>query len=247
MVRGACSCWPACCTPRCVGPLVSLLYVRTASVAYLNLSNHLLEHQQYYFSSSATAFGQLSLFLGAAGIDVRKASALEDKLHPDGLKGGNQTPGGLAVIFGEEGSAVRDKWEKHKQRLSKYVANQLDNCTKGGRGLFFFTPLFLLVLGKWSPDEKWAQGKKWLNQLKAYDEKPAAMNEAIATIFSQPFFEVLDEDGWCVCSCVLCSYYLWRRTNSDIYSHFFTTPIYTLGNTTTTRTRPASWSASTAP
>jgi hypothetical protein len=184
---------------------------------------------------------QVSLFCGVGSIDVGETSRLEKKMGPSGLPGGHKGDG-IAVIYGKKGSAVRDVWNKEVYTyLGKYAAGVLDNIrkTKPSVGMFFFTPLFLLVLSMW------AKRKQWLNQLKAYRTNPAAMDKAIAYIFSERFFKLLEDDGWCVCSCLLCSYYLWRRTNSNIYTHFFTTPIYTLGNST--GTRPTSCSASTPP
>lgn len=184
---------------------------------------------------------QVSLSCGVPGIDVGEASRLEDKMGTRGLPGGHQGDG-IAVIYGEKGS-VRDVWGKKEvyTYLGNYAAGVLDNVrkTKKSVGMFFFTPLFLLVLSMW------AKRKQWLNQLKAYRTKPAAMDRAIAYIFSDRFIKLLKDDGWCVCSCLLCSYYLWRRTNSNIYTHFFTPPIYTLGNSM--GTRPTSCSVSTPP
>lgn len=188
----------------------------------------------------------MDLFLGVPGIDVGKASALEGMVGKSGIPGGHRN-GVLTTLYGEKGSDVWNKWGAKDPLLHRraFMANVLDNIRKKGKnkGIFFFTPLFDSFLSKG------AGGEQWLNQLKDYRNNFSAMDTAIADIFSDRFIKILKKDEWCVpiqwCSCLLCSYYLWRRTNSNIYTHFFTTPIYTAGFFPGTR-RP-SCSASTPP
>lgn len=195
-----------------MGALDVFLYARMATVAaYLNLSHYPLEHQQSLCRASATGLSQASIMLGVP-IDVAAASHLGDSSVPGGFQDGQ----GILPVYGPEGSEVWDTWGPHQERISEYVANVLLNIRKmQNAGLFFFTPLFLLVLSMW-------EGRvKWLKRLTAYRDDPSAMDAAINDIFSARAFGILHNDWRCVpiqcCSWVLCSYWLWRRTNANKY------------------------------